>query len=35
MEVYNGGVESTESLGGSGWLNKTTERVFDTETKKL
>ena len=29
MEVYNGGVESTQSIGGSGWLNKTTERVFE------
>ncbi len=29
MEVYNGGEESTQSIGGSGWLNKTTERVFE------
>jgi hypothetical protein len=29
MEVYDGGEEGTESLGGSGWLNKTTERVFE------
>jgi RHS repeat-associated protein len=29
MKVYNGGVESTQSIGGSGWLNKTTERVFE------